>query len=129
MAAISLTSIVQKNFQLLIPPQSLGLWFSECQQKWKISASHYEKNYVDRNGISVDNGDANFLFSEFSIDSFSPITYPRLHFNIYVWLHLKHLCVVIYAWFTSHLCVALHFLIFLVILGMAMILAVFKLEA
>ena len=33
------------------------------------------------------------FFSEFSIDSFSPITHPRFHFNIYAWLHLKHLCV------------------------------------
>ena len=60
-------------------------------------------------------GDANFLFSEFSIGSFFPITLPRFHFNIYVWLHLKHLCVDIYAslvYPTSHLCVVLHFLIF-----------------
>ena len=41
---------------------------------------------------------ANFLFS------------PRFHFNIYAWLHLKHLCVNIDP--TSHLCVVLHFLIF-----------------
>ena len=60
----------------------------------------------------MDTGDANFLFSEFSIGLFSPFTHPRLHFHIYVWLHLKHLCVDIYAWFTSHLCVVLHFLIF-----------------
>ena len=25
------------------PPQSLGLQFSECQQKWNISVGHYEK--------------------------------------------------------------------------------------
>ena len=24
-------------------PKSLGLWFSECQQKWNFSVSHYEK--------------------------------------------------------------------------------------
>ena len=35
-----------------------------------------------------------------------------ININIYVWLHLKHLWVDIYAWFTSHLCVVLHFLIF-----------------
>ena len=60
-------------------------------------------------------GDANFLFSEFSIGSFFPITFPRFHFNIYAWLHLKHLCMDIYAslvYPTSHLCVVLHFLIF-----------------
>ena len=34
--------IVQKNLKLLMP-QSLGLWFPECQQKWNISISHYEK--------------------------------------------------------------------------------------
>ena len=60
-------------------------------------------------------GDANFLFSEFSIGSFFPITFPRFHFNIYAWLHLKHLCMDIYASLVyplSHLCVFLHFLIF-----------------
>ena len=59
-------------------------------------------------------GDTNFLFSEFSIGSFFPITLPRFHFKIYVWLHLKHLCVDIYASLVypmSHLCVVLHFLI------------------
>ena len=59
-------------------------------------------------------GDANFLFSEFSIVSFFPITLPRFHFNMYAWLHLKHLCLDIYASLvfpTSHLCVVLHFLI------------------
>ena len=54
-------------------------------------------------------GDVYFLFSEFSIGSFFPITHPRFHFNIYAWLHLKHLCVV---YLMSHLCVVLHFLIF-----------------
>ena len=34
-----------KNFKLpTLPPQSLGLWFSKCQQKWNISVGHYEKN-------------------------------------------------------------------------------------
>ena len=33
-----------ENFKLLTPPQSLGLRFSECQWKWNISVSHYEKN-------------------------------------------------------------------------------------
>ena len=59
--------------------------------------------------------DANFLFSKFSIGSFFLITHPRFHFNIYAWLHLRHLCVDIYAslaYPTSHLCVVLHFLIF-----------------
>ena len=82
------------------PPQSLGLWFSFL--------------CVDGNGISSKTLDANFLFSEFSIGSFFPIILPRFHFNIYVWLHLKHLCVDIYAslvYPTSHLCVVLHFLI------------------
>ena len=60
-------------------------------------------------------GDANCLFSEFSIGSFFPITHPRFDFNFYAWLHLKHLCMDIYAslvYPTSHLCVVLHFLIF-----------------
>ena len=71
MSAISLISIVRKNFKLLTP-QSLGLQFSECQQKWNISIilliSIVQKNFklltppkvwfsgfqsVGRNGISA----------------------------------------------------------------------------
>ena len=70
------------------PPQSLGLQFSMCQQK---------QNITGKLEMQI------FFFSEFSIGSFFPITHPRLHFNIYAWLHLKNLCVDIYAWFTSHL--------------------------
>ena len=73
-----------ENFQITVP-QSLSLWF------------YHRKT-----------GDANFLFPEFSISSFFPITHPRFHFNIYAWLHLKHLCMDIYAslvYPTSHLCV------------------------
>ena len=49
---------------------------------------------------SVDNQktrDMNFLlvqFSKFSVGSVFPITHPRFHYNINVWLHLKHFCVV-----------------------------------
>ena len=32
-----------EKFQITDPPQSLGLWFSECRGKWNISVSHYEK--------------------------------------------------------------------------------------
>ena len=32
-----------EKFQITNPPQSLDLWFSECQQKWNITVSHYEK--------------------------------------------------------------------------------------
>ena len=42
-------------------------------------------------------GDVIFLliqFSKFSFGSVFPITHPRFSFNIYAWLHLKHLCVV-----------------------------------
>ena len=31
------------KFQITDPPQSLGLWFSECQLKQNINISHYEK--------------------------------------------------------------------------------------
>ena len=55
-----------------------------------------------------------FFFLNFPTVHFSPITYPRFHFNIYACLHLKHLCVV---YPTSHLCVVLHFLIFYVFAG------------
>ena len=44
MAAISLISILQKNFQLPTP-QSLGLQFSESWWKWNISIGHYDKNW------------------------------------------------------------------------------------
>ena len=47
---------------------------------------------IDRNRISV-----SAIMKK--LKNGCPITHPRLHFNIY-------------AWFTSHLCVALHFLIF-----------------
>ena len=100
MAAISLISIVQKNFKLLTPPK-FGSPVSKEMQCYRKTT------------------DANFLFSKFSIGSFFPITHSRFHFKIYVWLHLKHLCVDIYAslvYHTSHLCVVLHFLIFVHIL-------------
>ena len=32
-----------EKFQITDPTQSLGLRFSECQQKWNITISHYEK--------------------------------------------------------------------------------------
>ena len=57
-----------------------------------------------------------FFFFEFSIGLIFLITHPRFHFNIYAWLHLKHLYMDIYASLVyplSHLCVVLHFLIFL----------------
>ena len=46
-------------------------------------------------------GDINFplvQFSKFSVGSVFPIIHPRFCFNIYAWLHWKHLCVDIYAW-------------------------------
>ena len=33
-----------EKIQITNPPQSLGVQFSECQQKWNISVGHYEKN-------------------------------------------------------------------------------------
>ena len=100
MAAISLISIIWKNFQLLTPPKFGSPVFQG------LTETEYQHQPLRKNW--------NFLFSEFSIGSFSPITHPRLHFNIYAWLHLIHLCMDIYAWFTSHLCVVFHFLIFIV---------------
>ena len=88
MAAFSLISIIWKNFKLLTPPKF-----------WVFSFPS-----VNGNRISPENWRYKFsFFSEFSIGSFFPITHPRLHLNIYAWLHLKNLCVDIYAWFTSHL--------------------------
>ena len=94
MAAISLISIIWKIFKFS-PVFQVS---TEMEYHWKT-------------------GDANFFFSRFSIGLFFPITHPRLHFNIYAWLHLKHLCVDIYAWLTCHLCVVLHFLIFVFIVN------------
>ena len=87
MAAILLISIVRKNFKLLTP------MFGSLEN-WRCKFSFFQ------------------IFHWFI---FSPITHPRFHFNIYAWLHLKHLCVDIYAslvYPTSHLCVVLHFPIF-----------------
>ena len=44
MALILLISIIQKNFKLLTPPQSLGLWFSRLSTEMEYQLSgHYEK--------------------------------------------------------------------------------------
>ena len=59
------------------------------------------------------------FFLNFPLVHFFPITHPRFNFNIYAWLHLKHLCMDICACLvypTSHLCVVLHFLIFILII-------------
>ena len=96
MAAILLISIVQKNFKLPTPPK---VWVSGFLFCVLMEMEYHQKTE-----------DANFLFSEFSIGSFFPITLPRFHFNIYAWLHLKHLCVDIYASLVypmSHLCPSL----------------------
>ena len=66
-----------------------------------VNVNHTEKfltQLKNGNRISSENWRCKFFFSEFSIGSFAPITHPRLHFNIYAWLHLKHLCMDIYAW-------------------------------
>ena len=104
MAAISLILIIQKNFQLLTPPKVWvsgfpsvgrnGILASAIMKKFKNGCHFFNINRtekfpitdppkvwvsrlpsVDGNGIS---SDANFLFSEFSIGSFFPITHPRL---------------------------------------------------
>ena len=53
MAAISLISIVWKNFKLPTP-QSLGLQFSKCRWKWNISVDHYEKIENGCHFINID---------------------------------------------------------------------------
>ena len=101
MVAILLISMVQKNVKLPTPPK---VWVSGFLFCVLMEVEYHKKT-----------GDANFIFFEFSIGSFFPIALPRFHFNIYAWLHLKSLCVDIYAslvYSTSHLCVVLHFLIF-----------------
>ena len=34
-------------------PQSLGVWFSECQQKWNIGISHHDKSKNDHHFINI----------------------------------------------------------------------------
>ena len=85
-----------ENFQITDPPPKFGFPVFQVS----METEYHQKMQI-------------FFFTEFSIGSFFPTIHPRLHFNINAWLHLKHLCVDIYAWFTSHLCVVLHFLIFL----------------
>ena len=84
------------------PPISLGLQFSQCQQKQNISVSHYEKNWkIAAISYHWKTWNMSFLlvqFSEFSIGSVFSITHSRCRFNIFAWLCLKHLCVDIYAW-------------------------------
>ena len=53
MALISLMSIIRKNFKLLTP-QSLGLRFSQCQQKRNISVGHYEKLKNASHFVNID---------------------------------------------------------------------------
>ena len=68
-----------EKFQITDPPKSLGLWFSNCQQKWNICVGHYEK--IEK-------------WPPFhKYRSFGSLVYP-----------------------TSHLCVVLHFQIFIAIL-------------
>ena len=37
-----------EKFPITDPPQSLGLWFSECQRKRNISVGHYGKKYCQQ---------------------------------------------------------------------------------
>ena len=83
------------------PPQSLGLWFPKCPNLKHLCMDIYAwwPFYTKKTG------DVNFPLSQFyelCVGSVFPFTHPRFRFNI------KN----IYAWWTSHLCVVLHFLIF-----------------
>ena len=73
-----------EQFPITDPPKVWVSGFPSVDGNGISASAIMKKNCVDRNRISADTGDANFLFSEFSIGSFSPITHPRLHFNIYV---------------------------------------------
>ena len=86
-AAILYISIVQNNFKLLAPPQSLGLRFSKCQWKWNISIGHYEK-----------------------FEKWLPFHKYQSYWKISnYWTPPK---VWVSSYPMSHLCVVLHFLIF-----------------
>ena len=142
MTAILLILIIRKNFKLPTPSKlwvsgfpsiyrngiSVSAFMKKvkngchfvninCMEKFQITNPPKFGSLVFQVSMEMEyhrkTGDANFLFSEFSIGSFFPNTHFRLHFNIYAWLHLQHLCMDIYAWFTSHLCVVIHLLIFL----------------
>ena len=121
MATISLISIIQKNFKLLTPKvwvsgfpsvDGNGISASVIMKKLKNGCHFFD---IDRKEKFQITKLPNLIFFEFSIGLFFLITHPRFHFNIYAWLHLKHLCMDIYAslvYHSSHLCVVLHFLIF-----------------
>ena len=94
-----------------------GISVSAIMKKLKNGSHFMEMEYHQKTG----DGDAYFLFSELSIGSFFPNTHPKFHFNIYAWLHLKHLCVF---YLMSHLCVVLHFLIFCMILRLPLMIIV-----
>ena len=105
MAAISLIYHMEK-FQIIWKNGISNYWFPR-----KISPPKFGSPVF----FSSENWRCKFSFFEFSIGLFFLITHPRFHFNIYAWLHLKHLCMDIYASLVyplSHLCVVLHFLIF-----------------
>ena len=109
MAAISLILMVQKNFKLPTP-QSLGLRFSRVSaeteyHRWPLSILMKWQSFF--NFFIMADGDIpstlrkletrifrRFSFPNFSIGSVFPVTLLKFRFNIYVWLRLKHFCMV-----------------------------------
>ena len=76
------------SYWLPLPPQSLGLRFSKCQWKWNISIGHYEK--IKKWPPFHKNVSCGKISNYHLPPKFGSLVYP-----------------------TSHLCVVLHFLIFL----------------
>ena len=110
MAAILLISIVQKNFKLPTTPKFGSLVFQV------LTETEYQHQPLWKNWKMAAISLISIVWKNFWF-SFFPITHPRFHFNIYARLHLKHLCVDIYAslvYPTSHLCVVLYFLILII---------------
>ena len=114
MAAILFILIIRKNFKLP-PPPKFGSPFFPSVNRNGISASAIMEKL--KNGCHFINIDHTEIFQ---ITDPPPKVwvsgFPSVNRNgISAWLHLKHLCLDIYAslvYPTSHLCVVLHFLIF-----------------
>ena len=113
MVAISLILIVWKNFKLLTPPTFGSLGFlsvngngisvSAIMKKLKNGCHFFNIDCTEKfritNPPKVWISGANFLFSEFFIGSFFPLTHPMVPF--------QHLCMATLKIFMrGHLCIS-----------------------
>ena len=113
MAAILFILIVRKNFKLPPPPKVWVSSFPSVNGNGISASAIMEKL---KNGCHFINIDHTEIFQITDPPKVWVSGFPSVNRNgISAWLHLKHLCLDIYAsvvYPTSHLCVVLHFLIF-----------------